>query len=172
MSYIDKINAILDEIDPGNATFKILITDNYVRVEDSHWTIPTPTEEDFYNSRVHYCVSRSLNKETLKYEIDKDSTVSKIENDVYNDIVNIFQKCSPTKEPRRTKIYKSFVEVVRQNKSTIKFSSALFDISEYYYNSAKTDSIKNSINDVHRKNIYQLLCLMEKNYAKRKTNSY
>jgi len=170
-NYLDKINKILDNINPGSSEFKLIITGRYLKPKASEWNTNLP-EEGFYEYYINRHAHRTFNIDKKKWILDKDTTINQIESSILNSIDGIFRKCSPNKAPRRTKIYKSFCQVVYNNKGTIEFINSVFDIAEYYKSVTGVKSIITETNDVHRKNIYQLLCLMEKNYgSKREKNS-
>jgi len=170
VNYKDKIIAKIKTLDVGKPIFKLIINEQRVRLNEGSWE-PNLDGTKFYNKLINCEVYRAFNVETKAFYIDEDEAIKKISNNVIRSIFNIFISCSSAKMPKRTKIYKQFQAVVKENRSKIEFVNSIFDIAEYYYQVTQTDSIKKRINDVHRKNIYQLLCLMEKSYEKNKTNS-
>lgn len=170
MSFIDKINALIDNVDPGKAEFIVGVRKDYISIRAPAWD-SNISNQGYYESLLKRTIIRTYLNEGRRWLIDRDRTISSIQNQIIYQIYEIFRSCSPTKEPKRTKIYKSFCAMLGENKGKIDFINSIADVSEYYYLVTKTEPIKNINNDVHRKNIYQLLCLMEKSYVKRKTNS-
>lgn len=171
MSIYDKINAIIDNIDPGRPEFKVNVRKDYISIRPYDWNSGIESGAGFYETLVKHNIRREFSSDSKKWAIDRQHVINEIKGHIVRSASEIFQSCSPAKEPRRTKIYKSFRTILKDNSSKIDFINAMADIAEYYYSVTRTDSIEKSINDVHRKNIYQLLCLMEKRYAKRKENS-
>lgn len=170
MNYIDKINSRVEGLDVGKPIFEMHVAESVIRLSGQQWS-PDLDDNDWYNLLVNKSCNRTFNKERKEYYIDKDATVGRIKHDVIRSITEIFKKCSPAKEPKRTKAYRNFRAIIEENRSTIDFINSIFDVAEFFYSVTKTESIKHPKNDVHRKNIYQLLCLMEKSYGKAKTNS-
>ena len=170
MNYVDKINSKLEGLDLGKPVFFLSVSPHVIRVNPNSW-VPDIEENDMYDTLIKQHCNRSFSKTNKNYFIDNDLVVSRIKDDILTNTINIFLQCSPAKEPKRTKAYKSFRTILGKNRSRIDFVNSLFDINEYYQSMTKTESIKSPNNDVHRKNIYQLLCLMEKSYGKAETNS-
>lgn len=170
LDYKQKINKILDGINPGNAKFTLFVSDRYIKPNDGDWESGI-TEEGFLADQVKSRIVRHFNPKSKKWMIDRGRTISKIEHSILGDAHRMFMRCSPNMAPRRTKAYKNFRKVVNETKD-VEFVNSIFDITEYCETVTKTDSIQHTSNSVHRKNIYQLLCLMEKNYgSKREENS-
>ncbi len=168
MSYIDKIDKILDTVVFGDVELNLGITDTRVTPKRDTWSI-TLDGDDFYSRNVKYYAKRTLDAAKSKWMINRNEVISSIENRVHSRARTLFTHVSPAKAPKRTKIYKSFCTVLEKNKGKIEFMNSLFDIAEYRYSVTSTESILSKTNDVHRTNIYQLLCLMEKRYGQEKT---
>lgn len=171
MSYIDKFDSVLGRVDIGQAKFAVDVRSNVIRIKDTGWTFNLDTEEGFYTELAQKSTIRTFNSIEKKFVIDKDKTLERADAYIINDVKKLFIKCSPAKEPRRTKVYKSFLSILNQNKGKIDFMSSLYDICEYAHKITQTESISHISNDVHRKNIFQLLSLMERSYGKTETNS-
>lgn len=171
MSYVDKINSVVDALDLGKPIFNVQLRGKNIRVNDQEWN-PHFDMSNFVESSVKSNIYRyrMFDSNKKEYYVKKDDLVDSIISEHIDSIISIFTECSPYDQPRRTNIYKDFVEVVRGNKNNEKFRDAIFNIVEYYFNSTQTDSIRHPNNDVHRKNIYHLLCLMEKSYGKKTSN--
>ena len=171
MNYRYKINKILNDIDPGKAEFRINVSDRYIQPRIKSWEV-TLEGDGFYEEAINKYANREFLSKEKKFIIDREETISTIQHRVMGRAEQMFRTCSPAKAPKRTKAYKTFRTVLYDNKGTIDFVNSIFDIAEYYHTITKTDSITDDKNDVHRKNIFQLLCLMEKNYgSKGKTSS-
>ncbi len=166
MSYKEKINNILDEIEINNSKFTLIIKKNLIRINEPSWTPSFKNIEGFYEFNLRNHIQRSFNKESKKYVINKEKTITYLVEGVLSNLRHIFTRCSPAKKPPRTKAYKDFFETLRKNRNNEAFINSIFDISEYFYTITKSGSISHVDNDVHRKNIYQLLCLMGKKYGK------
>lgn len=170
MNYIEKMENLLDSLDTGGSKFEIRVGDEFLRVVDSKWE-PDFVTEGFYEDNLEDYISRYFDRDLKEYTINKDKTIRVLEDHIIHSMYGIFINCSPAKEPTRTKAYKGFIATLKDNKGKIEFTNSLFDIAEYFYSVTRTHSIKKEVNDIHRKNIFQILCLMEKNNAKRKKNS-
>ena len=171
LNYKQKINKILDDVNPGDAEFKLNVSERYIRPRVKSWKADV-MGQGFYEDHVNRYAYREFIPTEKKYIINREETIEQIEHRVLSLIDGVFKLCSPNKAPRRTKIYKSFRTILYANKGRIDFMNSVFDIAEYYKSVTTEKAIATETNDVHRKNIYQLLCLMEKNYgSKREENS-
>lgn len=170
MNHQEKLKNKFTSLDLGKPIFELSISTQMIRMTGTKWS-PNLEDGDMYNSLINENCSRSFDTKTKKYTINEDTIIERIEVAVARDIDNIFKSCSPAKEPKRTKAYKTFNTILRENRGKIEFMNSIFDIAEYYHQVTQTESINKSSNDVHRKNIFQLLSLMEKSYGKSKTNS-
>jgi hypothetical protein len=170
MSYEEKILKVIEGIDTGDAKFIVRIYRNSIRPQEKNWSAGL-SNSDFYSQLVNRNVRRFFDVEKKAYSIDVESVTQNIKQTILSDVRMIFQRCSPAKQPRRTKIYKSFMNMLSENTENEELINALFDIEEYYWNVTQTDSIDKGTNDVHRKNVYKLLCLMEKNYGRKEAKA-
>ena len=170
MSYIDKLNTMMDELDVGKPIFPISVNNNNVRVREERWKAGLEGA-DLYSLAINRECDRTFDKLKKEYYINREYVIININRWMHQVIRDIFLKSSPAVAPKRTKVYKAFINIMKENRHNEKFMNSIFDIAEYYYQVTETDSIDKKVNDVHRKNIYQLLCLMEKSYGKNKTNS-
>lgn len=171
MSYVDKISNIVDKLDMGEPVFKLRIRSKYISADEKEWN-PNFNTNNFTEACIDFNIKRyrMFDSSRKEYYVNKDELINSIIKECVDSIILVFSECSPYDQPRRTNVYKDFIEVVKSNKNNESFRNAIFDIQEYYFNSALTDSITHPSNDVHRKNIYHLLCLMEKSYGKKTSN--
>ena len=121
----------------------------------------------FFHSLLHRCVWCPGKK---KFYVDSEEIINGVDRQLHADLLNLFLRTSPNKAPRRTKIFKSFYNMTHSYKHNQDFKNTMFGILEYNHSVTQTESITSSNNDVHRKNIYQLLVLMEKKYGKTNSN--
>lgn len=166
MSYKAKIDEVLDSLDLGSAKFNLNIRKDSIRVNEQKWIFNPSAGSTVYKDIVGKVMNRTFNKDSNKYEFDRERIYRDSYRLVRDDLNHIFQQCSPAKEPRRTKLYKTFSAILKECHGKTEFVNSLFDIAEYYYTVTETESIKSQKNDVHRKNIFQLISLMEKSYGK------
>lgn len=166
MGYVDKINDVLNNIDLGKPIFEVRIGSNEITLNENGWD-PDLDESICIDGFISKYARRRYSKTDKEYYVDIETTTTEIEHDVMRKILDVFIKCSPNTKPRRTNIFRNFYHVVEQNRNVQEFKNSIFDIYEYYFNSTLTETIDHNNNDVHRKNIYQLLCLMEKSYGKK-----
>jgi hypothetical protein len=118
--------------------------------------------------------NKSFNNRTYTYKLDEDGVKTSIISDLGEDIRRIAIKCSPAKAPARTNYIKSIKQITRNfnlREASEEQLSHMYDIRAYYNHATQTDLINSSTNDVHRKNIHNLLVLMEKKYGATKKNS-
>lgn len=168
MIYSDKIKNLIDQVDVGEPIFKIEITPNEIYIRDQDWSVYLG--DGFYEQLVSSHIMRCFDRSTKQYTINYLNVQSGVVNSVLRNIMNIYTECSPNLEPRKTKGYKLFQLMYRLDTGTKEFIDSVFGIAEYYHSVTKTDSIKSTINDIHRKNIFQLLTLMERKYGKKASN--
>lgn len=171
MSYEEKIKAVLSQVDLGKPSFILRVSNSAIRPVSADWKPNIDDNGEFFNDMTRPHIYRSFSSSSNSYYLDTTDIINRVKDSVVRNAVNLFVETSPAKEPKRTTAYKSFMKVFNENRSKIDFINAMFDIAEYHYKVTATDSIKSKSNDVHRKNIYQLLCLMEKNYGQTKKNS-
>ncbi len=170
MTYQDNIEAVINSIKFEKPIFDVLVSDTELEAKPKSWRANLD-ESSMINRYVNRFAIRTYNGHTKKFIIHTAELIEDVNRDLVADIINIFLNCSPYDMPRRTKAYKAFRKVVAENTKNIKFLDSIFNISEYYTNNTTTGSIQNKDDGVHRKNIYHLLCLMEKSYGKtEKTN--
>ena len=170
MSYIEEITKVLDAIEIEPAIFKVEVSKSYISLQrpDVKYKLDLDT---FYGSLLDSTgIIKNFSSIEKEFQIDYESTCVQALNDVLYGIRYVFNKCSPAKEVRRTKAYKIFNSILSDNRNNEEFITNIFNIYEYYLHSTKEYTITNNINDVHRKNIFQLLCLMEKKYGKKNNN--
>lgn len=171
MGYKERILEIVDSIDIGESIFHVnILLGTSIIAGESSFTVDvgTDTQEAAW---VNKWARRIFNLKTKKYEINKQVLMAHVDNEIRNRSIMIFDKCSPYKEPRRTNVYKRFRNMVNElNPDKSNFDSimnSLFDIMKYY--DTQTDTNGN-IDDVHGKNVYNLLCLMEKSCGETNSN--
>lgn len=169
MSYLDKINNVVDGIDLGKPIFTVRFKNNDISLDEGNWGLNLD-KDNFIKILIHKYIERRFDKATKKYCTNTADAIKEIEREVIRKMIDIFIECSPNAKPRRTNAFRNFVYVIEQNKSVQEFKNSIFDIYEYYLNSTLTETINHTNNDVHRKNIYHLLCLMEKSYGKKTGN--
>lgn len=169
MQYQDKINSVIDSLELGEPIFDIKVRNEKISAKPANWEINLD-HSDFTERMVKRCVERKYNADKRAFYIDNDTVIREIEDTIVNGIMQLFKACSPYDAPRRTKIYKDFTATVRRNYRNSKFINDLYNIKEYVHSVTQTDSITHRTNDVHRKNVYSLLCLMEKNYGEKTSN--
>lgn len=169
MSYKDKIETIVDAVDPGEPVFRLIVDKGFISPREDRWNVNLTniSENSFYHEYIRKNIRRTFDTTDKKWQIDKAILISKVERDVIRDINILFTKCSPAVAPKRTKVYKNFKAILDKSKHNVEFMNSMFDIAEYHWNQTQTDSILSATNDVHRKNIFRLLCLMEKSYGKK-----
>ena len=166
MDYREKISSVINNMDLGEPIFQVDLSRNRVNLSEASWSADL-NEGDLIDRLVNRHARRSFSRTEKKYTIDTECAIQDSEREVMRDIIDIFIRCSPNAKPRRTIIFKDFYNAVDCNKHNDEFKSAMFDIYEYYFDNTLTESISSTNNDVHRTNIYQLLCLMEKKYGKK-----
>lgn len=168
MNYIERIKAKTDTIDLKKPIFKIVFDrDGDIDAVEDDWSTGL-SDNDILNTMINKCARRTFDKHTRTYCLNISEIQDHIRRETTGSLIDMFICCSPYDQPRRTNIYKSFYQTVKSNLQNQEFLNNAFNICEYYYDSTRTDSIKHPDNDVHKKNIYQLLCLMEKKYGKSK----
>lgn len=169
MSYQDKIREVIKNMHLGTAEFKVDVYDKRIALIEYEWDHGLDTH-NFIGFLVASYGDRAYDLTFRRYTMDADNVIGRSEKYIMGNIIGVFKACSPYNQPKRTKVYKDFCDVVRNNRRDEEFKKSIFDIHEYYFNSTLTDSIKHRNNDVHRTNVYQLLCLMEKSYGKKTSN--
>ena len=170
MNYIEKINNVISGLDLKKPIFSISILDSRINAEDDRWESGLE-ETSLVNHYINRHATRKYDPKLRKYVICSSDTIKMVEEDLGYNLISVFMACSPFDEPRRSKIYKSFCEVLRANMGDQEFKNSIFNIYEYYYNCTINLKITHSSNDVHRTNIYNLLCLMEKRYGQNGTQN-
>lgn len=170
MSHIDKIEKVLNSINcDASPNLKVDLLATYIRIEQPKLKVGLEGEnKDFYNNYISGSMHSSYDYKNCTWNIDKPRTVRAVEDGIIYEARRIFERCSPAKAPRRTKVYKSFNMMTHRNVREVDFMTHLMDICEYYNN---VGDIRSEANDVHRKNIFKLLCLMEKNYGETEKKS-
>lgn len=172
MSYVDRVKTAIDSLDLGEPIFKTSVRENAIMVTEQAWKSDLDNS-DLVNYMVNRYGTRVYDPKKKEFYIDMIYLLKSIDHHIFNNVLDMFVQCSHYNSPRRTNAYKGFRDTVDRNKSNEEFKKQIFDIYEYYINSTSTDPIKHPDNDVHRKNIYHLLCLMEKSYGKNgKSNNF
>jgi len=169
MSYYERVEKVIKSMNLGEPLFEVTIRNNNINMQGIDWDSGLRGDK-FIDEMINKFAVRYFNVASRSYTVDIDDATVNIGNHVLYSIMDVLCRCSPNSEPRRTKLYKSFNKTVSMNRNSKEFRAAIFDIYEYYYNNTQTESINHENNDVHRKNIFQLLCLMEKRYGKTTNN--
>ena len=169
MNYVEKIRNIVDGLELGKPIFDVNVTDRDITLSTPQW-MPGLDKSDYTNYLVETKARRTFSKSEKKFYVDSEEIINGVDRSLHADILNLFLRTSPNKAPRRTKIFKSFYSIVHTYKNNQDFKNTMFGILEYNYSVTQTESITSPNNDVHRKNIYQLLILMEKKYGKANSN--
>lgn len=169
MSFVERVQDIVDNLDLGKPIFRVELRSKSVELREDDWHHGL-NDDNLLEQMVARNVRRRFDSKAKKYYIDSGDIIENIGSHVIYDIDSVFMACSPFDQPRRTNAYKDFRETVNRNRNNLEFQKAIFDIYEYYHSNTQTDSISSPKNDVHRTNIYHLLCLMEKSYGKKSNN--
>ena len=169
MSYVERVKDIVNNLDLGTPMFDMNITKYHLTLKPTKGPINLDNNK-FIESVIDMLFMVEYSVSDKKYTVDTDKLVHDIGLYVINSIKDVFIKCSPNKQPTRTNAYKNFIKILTDNRNNPEFVDAIFNIYEYYADNTLTESIQHKNNDVHRKNIYHLLCLMEKSYGKKTSN--
>lgn len=167
VNYIARIKEIISTIDLGEPIFTVSVGKKSIALEPQKWEKKSFDESICLEHMISRCFYREYDEVNCEYKVDEDQIIKSVNNNITSTCQEIFIACSPSKVPRRTTAFKDYIKMVAKNKKdNQEFLNNIFDICEYYWNNTQTESINDKNNDVHRQNIYQLLCLMEKRYGK------
>lgn len=174
MKHFDTIKEILGTLDPGQpvVTIKLNGTTNLRLVEKS-WSANI-VSGSFYNDLINEFSRRKIvpTGPDRGYVVDVDNTLSNIKDHVVSSMIKIYSDSCPSKEPRRTKLYKQIYSLVRSANRSDKTEllSFMFDIAQYNDSVTRELPLRNSANDVHRKNIYKLFEIMENKHGSKESS--
>ena len=175
MNNFNKIKEIIQSLDPGEPVQVIKISNkNNIRVIEKSWT-PGLTGDSLHEKLVNSYATRKIRiiDGQASYVVDTDTIISNIKAFMGSEIVEVFRLVYPGSNAKRSNLYKSIFDISRKIKNSDNDSAALnfsFDVLQYYYSVTKELSIKDTANDVHRKNIYQLFNILEQKHGS-KANS-
>lgn len=168
MSYAERIKTVVDNLDLKKPVFHLTVTRNRIETEEDRWD-PDLDEDDVLSFYINRYTRRKYDTVEKTYYVDSSMAIKGLEDEMYRNSIDMFMKTSPNKEPRRTNIYRSFCNMLEENIYKQEFKDSLFNIYEYFWSNTRDKQITHKENSVHRTNIYNLLCLMEKSYGKNRT---
>ena len=175
MKHFEIINNLLNTVDVGEHTLTIKLnsSNNNIKLVQTKWSANV-IDDSFHASLVNQFCHRKLVTHGLNkgYSIDVEVTLEYIKNNVIGSIMQIYKEACPSKDPRRTKLYKNILSLVRTaNRSDkINLVNFMFDIAQYHSSVTKELSLSDPSNKTHRNNIYKLFEIMENKHGS-KTNS-
>ena len=96
--------------------------------------------------------------------VNKDQLIDDIKYHIASIVTNIVMKTSPAEQPKRTKVFKELNEIAHRNRKNDDFINDLIPVINYFESHVKSTDSTNT--QVHRKNVFGLLDILRKKYAK------
>lgn len=175
MKHFEIINKLLNTVDIGEhiVSIKLNSSNNNIRLVHTKWSANVDGDS-FHASLVNQFCHRTLvaHGPDKGYRIDVENTISNIKDSVLNNMMQIFKQSCPNKDPRRTKLYKSVLHLVKvaHRSDKVDLLNFMFDIAQYHYSVTKEVSLSDPSNKSHKNNIFKLFEIMENKHGS-KTNS-
>lgn len=169
ISYKSEVERILSEINSSKTELKLHLD------ASSRYLSPQTKENKIRDydiviaNEICEATSKKYDSETNTFTLVCD--ISHIEKSICNSLKHLMHKCHPAKKPPRTKFYKGFILTVNDNKHNEDFVNDAVNILEYHRSVTETESITSKNNDVHRKNIFKLIELMERKYGAKESSN-
>jgi hypothetical protein len=133
------------------------------------------TGETYLDDTINTKFNREISIDPIsrEFSLHKDDVVRLVKSQIAQDIRSLFRSVSYNKAPKMTKVYKSLLKITnsyyvrdeQHDELVYKMANIL-----NYHHKVITESelnIKHEKNSAHRKNLYQLIVLMEKKYGKK-----
>ena len=175
MKHFEIINKLLNTVDVGEHKLIIKLNSgsNNIRLVHTKWSANIG-DDSFHASLVNqFCHRKLLTHGPDKgYSIDIENTISNIKDSVLGTIMQIYKESCPSKDPRRTKLYKNILSLVRSagRPDKLDLLNFMFDIAQYYHSVTKEVPLFDPSNKTHKNNIFKLFEIMENKHGS-KTNS-
>lgn len=171
MMHEETIMSMLKQLDPGEPVVKIRLQGaRSLKVEQLAWA-PNLPGDSFHEFLINSHTTRHLifGGPHKGYVIDERGSWSNIRSSVISDFSKVLSDAIPNKNPRRTDIFKKVHNLLR-NRINTELLNFIFDVSQYHWSVTKEVSLKHESNDVHRKNIYHLIKLLEQRHGSKKSS--
>ena len=128
----------------------------------SHDRWPAQIEASQSNDWLKRCNSYNLRRTFCSTEnklvlVDKDSLLYTFYKQVFAAVRDIALEVSPADQPKRTKAYKEFVEIARQNTKHEGFINDVLPVVNYFIGDKTDPKVK--------KNVYGLFEILRKKYG-------
>lgn len=164
---LEELSEYIDTIDTGQPIYNISQRyEDEIKLELSNWdAIDKIKSSDYW---LHKVISRFISR---KYSILEKKNIIKNKDSCIEDIIydmlghrmrDILYRVSPAEKPKRTNFYKNFIELSIKSRKNKDFINDIIPIMNYYYANVKGQED----NQVHTKNVFALLNLLGKKYAK------
>jgi hypothetical protein len=175
MKHFEILNKLLNTVDLGEHTLTVKLNsgNNNIRLVHTRWSANI-SDDSFHASLVNQFCHRKLvtHGPDKGYSIDVETTLGNIKDSVLGTIMQIYKEACPSKDPRRTKLYKNILSLVRtaHRQDKLDLVNFMFDIAQYCHSVTKEMPLSDPSNKTHRNNIYKLFEIMENKHGS-KTNS-
>ena len=167
MNSLQEVKDFINNIDAGEAIYKVDIRYNDLTLDMSHWDLREKLRDDdsyWLNRELGYAISRSYDKNLKKMVVnDRQEVIKRIIRTINGEILDVFYKTSPAEQPRRTKAYKSMNKVKSMHRDSEELAKDALPILNYYFKT-KTDENESHNWQTHKNNTYALLDILRKKY--------
>ena len=168
MNSVKEIRDLLDNIDLGEPNYAITMLDGELRIKLEEWKFKeeVKTADSFWlNKFLIGSLSREFCKDKNKLILNgKAQAIAGCKYTICNKALDIMGSTSPSKEYKRTKVYRQLSNAIINHKSDDYFIDDLLPVVNYYYKSL-TDSIDDKTKRIHANNTFALLSILGKKYG-------
>lgn len=161
MNSVKEIKEYIDNIDCGEAVYNVIDSYGDLRLNLPDWQ--AKREASSSKNWLLRCTAHSFRRTFNSTEnklilVDKDSLLIDFYRQIFSAVRDTAEDVSPADQPKRTKAFKEFVEIARQNLKNEGFINDVLPVVNYFLND-KTDSKV-------KKNVYGLFEILRKKYTK------
>jgi hypothetical protein len=173
MNNLKEISDFIDTIPLGNAIYNI--KNSYgdelsIKMQNWHEKEDLLASDNWLKYQIGRSISRKFDKDLNKMVLcSKNDAIDEVKYSIYNFCQVLARKTSPAEQPKRTKAYKDFVDISYYNRNNDNFINDLIPIVNYY--KTHVESTDSTNREVHKKNIFGLLNILRKKYAKSSTSN-
>lgn len=174
LNSLKEIENFIKDFDPGDAIYNIKPTPHkhMIIVELTEWKAKNDLHQSnssWLNRHIIYSIGRTFDSKTSKMKMIYNSTLARVKDAIASQIMDVYHRCSPFEQPRRSAAYKDMAKICMENQNNNDFINSVLPVINYFYDTPK-DSQYYVDDKTHKSNVYALFEILRKKYGNRARN--
>ena len=159
ISSYEELEKFITQLNLGSTTVKVSVGTRSIVLspEPNPSKVNLSQSKDWLEYLIGHNIGRQFDYENKTWKI-KHSTMTKMRESLAISLLEAITKCSNSKMPERTSLYKDYRSIILNNSNNSQFMTDIIGILNYY-NASRTDATCKS-------NVIGLLDLLRKKYGK------